>query len=111
MKFGKGLTETMAKKVRYHVLFEQDLVEATEWYDQQIFGLGDQFKKSIRASVESIIVDPERFPIDDYGDRYKQATRFPYLIFFDVTNDEILMLGVYHTSRSRKNFIGRKSDT
>jgi hypothetical protein len=90
----------MDRSVRYHPLFDCDVIEAANWYDDRSAGLGDAFAANVRAATELVIADPERFGRTDLGLRYARVERFPYLVLFDVTDSELLLLGVLHTARS-----------
>ena len=98
--FGKRLTGAMDKTVRYHPLFDCDVIEAAGWYDQRSPGLGDSFIEAARSAANQIIDQPSLYAATEYGLRYVRLRRFPYIVLFDETKDEILMLGVLHTARS-----------
>ncbi|MCC9640977.1 type II toxin-antitoxin system RelE/ParE family toxin [Rhodopirellula sp. JC740] len=98
----------MARSLRYHPLFDSDVLNAAEWYDDRQAKLGTDFVSRVRIAVDSLIADPERRTSIDYGVRYWPVERFPYVVFYDLTDSEILVLGVMHTSQeSRKWLAGR----
>lgn len=90
----------MARTVRYHPLFECDVIEAANWYDDRAAGLGEAFIANARAAAESAIASPDRFGTTPLGLRYVRVKRFPYVVLFDLSEQELLMLGVLHTARS-----------
>lgn len=90
----------MRKSVRYHPLFDADVIDAANWYDARALGLGDAFVQNVRQSVDSISDDPTRFAESHPGLRYQRVHRFPYIILFTVTESELLILGALHTARS-----------
>ena len=90
----------MARTVRYHPLFEADVIEAADWYDARSSGLGDAFATNVFIAAESIISDPDRFALTANGLRYLRVQRFPYVVLFSVTDKELLILGALHTARS-----------
>jgi hypothetical protein len=56
-----------------------------------------------------MIADPDRRTSADYGVRYWPVERFPYVVFYDLTDSELLVLGVMHTSQeSRKWLVVRR---
>lgn len=83
----------MAKTVRYHPLFDADVIEVANWYDERSAGLGDAFAASIERAVTEILSDPTRFATAKYQLRYHRAKRFPFIVLFDVISDELLFLG------------------
>ena len=90
----------MNRSIRYHPLFERDLREAANWYDRRSPGLGEVFIDIAEHCAADVIADPERFAQSFGGCRYIRLPRFPYILLFDVVDDELLMLGVLHTARS-----------
>lgn len=90
----------MDRRVRYHPLFDCDVIQAANWYDDRSAGLGDAFSANARIATESVIADPERFGRTHVGLRYARVERFPYIVVFDLTDSELLLLGVLHTARS-----------
>lgn len=100
----------MAKATRYHPLFDCDVREAAGWYDRRSAGLGDVFVDLVSRCVAEVISDPERFATVQSGCRCARVRRFPYVVLFDVADEELLMLGVLHTARSMKKWRERRSD-
>ena len=101
----------MDRRVLYHPLFDCDVREAACWYDRRSAGLGDAFVELVRQCAVDVISDPERFAKSSTGCRYVRLPRFPYVLLFDVVDDELLMLGVLHTARSMEKWRERQEDT
>jgi hypothetical protein len=100
----------MVRAIRYHPLFECDVREAAGWYDRRSAGLGNVFVHLVAQSVNEIIERPESFAIGPAGCRGARVVRFPYVVLFDITDDELLMFGVLHTARSMEKWRERQSD-
>ncbi len=98
----------MDRIVRYHSLC--DVREAAEWYDQWSPGLGDAFVDLVRKCVAGVLADPQRFALSPSGCRYIRVPRFPYVVFFDLADNELLMLGVLHTAQSMEKWRERQTD-
>lgn len=94
----------MARKIRYHPLFECDAREAAGWYDRRSPGLGDVFIDLVEHSVNEIIARPESFAIHPSGCRFARIPRFPYVVLFDLNENELQMFGVLHTARSMEKW-------
>jgi hypothetical protein len=90
----------MPRRILYHPLFDRDVIEAAEWYDDRAGGLGDAFVANVAQAVNAVIANPERFGKVSSDLRYFSVKRFPYLVLFDYNDDELLLLGVLHTARS-----------
>ncbi len=39
------------ERVRYHPLFDSDVIDAADWYDARADGLGDAFVENVRQTV------------------------------------------------------------
>lgn len=98
----------MARSLRYHPLFDFDVLDAAEWYDARQPNLGSDFVARVRRAVDQLIADPERRTPADYGVHYWPMERFPYVIFNDLTESELLVLGVMHTSQNSEKWILRR---
>ena len=94
----------MAKTLRYHPLFDCDVREAASWYDRRSPGLGDAFVEVVRRTVSDVIENPDRFALSPAGCRYTRVPRFPYIVLFDTTGNELLLLAVLHTARSMEKW-------
>jgi plasmid stabilization system protein ParE len=88
----------MARLVRYHPAFEGDLLQAARWYDERHLSLGADFVARVRTAVDQMLADPDRRTTAEYGVRYWPVVRFPFVVFYDLTAREVLVLGVMHTS-------------
>ncbi|MFN9551985.1 MAG: type II toxin-antitoxin system RelE/ParE family toxin [Pirellulaceae bacterium] len=79
----------MSRSLRYHPLFEHDLLSAAEWYDERNPILGDDFLVRVRGAIEDLTTDPKRRASIDFGIRYWPVQRFPYVVFYDLFDSEI----------------------
>ena len=95
----------MARALRYHPLFDSDVLCAAEWYDGRQPNLGSDFVVRVRRAVDELIADPERRTSIDFGVRYWPVQRFPYVVFYDLTQSELLILGVMHTSQESDKWL------
>ena len=101
----------MVRTLRYHPLFDCDVREAAGWYDRRSPGLGDAFVNLVQQTTADVISDPERFAISPSGCRYARVPRFPYVVLFDLANQDLLLLGVLHTARSMEKWRERLSES
>lgn len=81
-----------------------DIEEIVLWYEDQRKGLSYDFELCLEAGINEIIRTPLAFQ-----QRYKRVkiifiNRFPYGIHYTLQKDEIVIIGVFHTSRSPKNW-------
>ena len=98
----------MVRSIRYHPLFDSDVLAAAKWYDARQEGLGSDFAKRVQFATSALIADPERHTSIEYGLRYWPIVRFPYVVFYDLTDVEVLVLGVMHTSQESTKWLERR---
>ena len=76
-----------------------EIEDAKEYYNLQNSTLGDTFKNDIKKSIESIKRFPNLYPNITNDIRRCVLHRFPYSIFYAITNSTILVLSVAHQHR------------
>jgi hypothetical protein len=101
----------MDKAIRYHPLFDCDVREAAGWYDRRSKGLGNAFVDQVAKCVGEVIATPQRFALGPTGCRYLRVPRFPYVVLFDIVDDELLIYGVLHTARSMDKWKERQAES
>jgi plasmid stabilization system protein ParE len=83
----------------YHPDAEAELLEAAQFYEQRVPGLGDRFLNEFDATVAEIQQAPERWPVIEGDLRRHVMRRFPYGIYYRVLGEELRVLVVKHHSR------------
>ena len=83
---------------------ERDIDSIRRWYDAQRMGLGEEFLTSVQERLEGIRRFPEACPAIYRKLRRAVVQRFPYLIFYLLVPEKIVVLAVLHTSRSPGNW-------
>ena len=84
---------------------EDELREAMLFYEDRQEGLGADFYGRVTETIRSIGEDPGRFPVYE-GKRLSRefrrapVKRFPYIVIYQVREDEALVVAVAHTSRA-----------
>ncbi len=86
-------------RLNYHPEAEAELVDAAEYYERRLQGLGSEFLDAIESAVEMVASDPLRHASCGYGIRRYRMPRFPYSLYYRPTSDEIRILAVKHHSR------------
>ncbi len=79
---------------------EVDFTESLKWYAERSIEAANDFDAEFNRAITQITADPERFPMCDARHRYFLLRRFPFRIIFRITNSEILVVAVAHSSRS-----------
>jgi mRNA-degrading endonuclease RelE of RelBE toxin-antitoxin system len=86
--------------VTYHPEARAELLEAVQFYEQRVAGLGAEFLAEFEGAIQTIQSAPERWMmIDEHRRRYR-LKRFPYSVIYRVIGEEIRVLVVRHHKRS-----------
>ena len=85
----------------------QDIADAFAWYEAQSPGLGLELLRHVEATVASIQRHPEMYPtvLADY--RRALVRRFPYVIFYEVEPERIVVYAVFHCSQDPQKWKAR----
>jgi hypothetical protein len=80
------------------------VLEARDWYESHVAGLGASFVLAVDAAVERVRCSPLAFPKVD--DEFRQALlrQFPYSLVFHVANEEIVVVSCFHHRRRPGNW-------
>lgn len=84
-----------------------DIEDIVLWYEEQRIGLSYDFELCLEAGIDSISRNPDLFQKKYKNIRMHFISRFPYGIHYRVEKDHIMIIGVFHTSRSPKNWSKR----
>lgn len=78
----------------------KDLSEAYDWFEERRIGLGEDFLSSVDACIQKVYRIPELYPkiFEDY--RRALVRRFPYAVFYEYSNNKIIVYSIFHTSRN-----------
>jgi plasmid stabilization system protein ParE len=77
-----------------------ELMDAQDWYENEIPGLGRRFGSAVAATVERIASNPLHFPLVYKQIRRALLRRFPYALFFlHELDDSLTVLACFHGSR------------
>ena len=74
---------------------EAEALEARRWYEAKRTGLGDELGAELDAAVTRIVEYPLAFPRVRGETRRAVLTRFPYALYFRITDDSIVVLAVH----------------
>lgn len=86
-------------RVVYHPEAEAALVEAAQFYEDRVAGLGGRLLQEIEAAILSILEAPERWQQVEGPIRRYLVRRFPYGVYYRVDGDELRILVIKHHSR------------
>jgi len=82
----------------------QDIQEATDWYNEQSYGLGIRFQEQVKLHINKLKNNPNNYRIRYADVRCMLVKKFPFLVHFIVDESNMLVevFAVIHTSRNPK---------
>lgn len=77
----------------------QELLDAEEFYNFELAGLGNRFKEEIKKAVLRIAEYPDAWSIEHGNIRKCLLHKFPYKILYSVNKETILVIAIAHQHR------------
>ena len=79
-----------------------DLIEISEGYGNKTPGLDIKFRKAVKNPIDKILSNPSSFASVNKRSKYRRCLTdtFPYKIYYRVSEKEITVVAIIHTSRS-----------
>jgi hypothetical protein len=80
----------------------QDINQGTDWYNEQLSGLGNRFKKQVISQINKLSTTAQLYTIRYDDVRCMVIKKYPFLVHFTLDNDRkmITIFAVFHTSRN-----------
>lgn len=105
----------MTLEIGYHPAAAAEVVSAAAWYENESAGLGDRFLGAVEASVlrcsrwpnvgKPVVITPEGAVVN----RKLPVGGFPWAVGYVVTDEQLLVLAVFHQHREPEYWINRTS--
>ena len=73
--------------------------EAVDYYDLMQEGLGDDFRKDMKAALDRIQQNPRLYGVESGTLRVCPLHRFPYNVYYDDLTDRIWVAAIGHQRR------------
>jgi plasmid stabilization system protein ParE len=89
----------MSLRIIYQRIAREEFDRSIDWYEFQRPGLGAEFEAEVRAMLQDIQRQPNRYPLITRVTRMSILRRFPFSIYYRVLSDVIFIVAVYHHSR------------
>jgi len=86
---------------------EKEFIEAFNFYEEQLLGLGERFESCIDRKLKEIIRSPYLYPSKRTGLQECWVKEFPFLIVYNVSEQRelVIVTSIFHTSRNpRKKY-------
>ena len=94
----------MTRQVVFRPQAEGEVLEVRDWYEARRSGLGQEFAQAVNEIIGRIVENPLAYQQAHKETRRAVLSRFPYAIYYRVTDDEIVVQAVHgrqHPSRWR----------
>jgi plasmid stabilization system protein ParE len=76
-----------------------DAIDAFRWYEDRSPGLGIEFRNALDSTIERIAAHPHTYVAHERGLRHAPIRRFPYSVYFKLSQEIAVVVGVIHTKR------------
>jgi plasmid stabilization system protein ParE len=94
-------------KVRFRSEAAADVASAKEWYDQERLGLGHDFGEALERVIGLVADFPKAFPEVASGLRRAILRRFPYSVYYRVSDDFVEVVACLHSARAPDTWTSR----
>jgi len=84
-----------------------EMLEASEYYDSKLEGLGDRFLNEVDRALAVILQAPNRWPRQYRYFRKYRLDDFPYGVFYGVLPTEVVIVAVAHLHRRPGYWLNR----
>jgi plasmid stabilization system protein ParE len=91
-----------------HPLVKADIEESARWYEEQKAGLGEAFVDEVKRVIQNIGARPVRNSIRFGNWRRANLRRFPYAVFYQVFDTEVIIFAVLHSRREQHAVLERR---
>jgi len=85
--------------VRFRPEIPDDIAEACRWYEARSTGLGERFLRELKLTLSRITDMPEAYTKGDRDVRSARMHRFPYVVHFRITGNEVVVVAVMYGGR------------
>lgn len=91
----------MRRTLEFRPSAREEFDDAANWYEEQQDGLRSEFVYAVDAALQRVVDNPLSFPIVE-GSKIRRAlvSKFPYAIFFETDDGQVLVYAIFHTSRN-----------
>lgn len=86
-------------EILFHPDIAQEVKSSYSWYQDQAYGLGDDFIEELESAYEAIQEFPYTWPLFQYGFRRYLLSHFPFSVIYREYEGAIYVIAVMHNSR------------
>jgi ParE toxin of type II toxin-antitoxin system, parDE len=92
----------MSDKIVFRDKALKELYQAFWWYEDRKEGLGELFFDEINSCLVVLKTNANSFQLKYKKFHQLPIKKFPYVILYKIYSSEIVIYGVFHTSRNPK---------
>ncbi len=97
------------RNILFHPLAEQELIDATVYYEKENQGLGLEYLSEVEHAANLLIRYPNAGSMVRDSVRRLVLPKFPYSLLYRVVDEEMIrVLAVAHHKRKPRYWIGRE---
>lgn len=87
-----------------------ELANSVTWYEEQQEDLGKRFREAVNSKLEQICKNPFLYKRTYKGFHEASTNTFPFLVVYHIDEKEqqVIVIAIFHTSRSPKKKFRRK---
>lgn len=89
----------MSYSLRFRPEVVTDLKDGVRWYDDRREGLGAEFLRETRLTLDRIVQQPEHVAADATGIRSIRLHRFPYVVHYRIEKTMVVIFAVMFGGR------------
>lgn len=78
----------------------QEFLDGFDWYERQVSGLGLRFRHMVYQAIYRIDLHPRAYPFVHGPIQKIRVDKFPYHLFFECTDDQIVIVAVFHMKKN-----------
>ena len=97
----------MSYEVQVRRAAELDIAEAQVWYETQQTGLGAEFRSEISQVIDRLAGTPLIYQVVHRDIRRAIVRRFPYLVWYRVAAETVIVLACTYAGRDPKRVKAR----
>ena len=96
-------------ETRFHPAARTEVTEAQSWYGERSAIAAVGFAREIARAVRLITEAPNRYPLADHGTHRFPLRRYPFSMFYRITDKVIEIVAVAHQKR-RPTYWAERAD-
>jgi plasmid stabilization system protein ParE len=82
--------------------------ETIDFYEVRGAGLGIALERADESVFDEIVVNPKRYPLIVRNIREAPVLNFPFVVYYRVESDRIIVPSVFHSSRDPEVWRSRR---